>query len=106
MNYILGLDVEDFVELLDKAIEKEGDKNEREFDKFLLHRWGYELQFMEEPMQFSEYRNISLGLVSSDTNNSKNDKANVDNEDLIKRIEKLKKFDQARNAGNMVVREE
>lgn len=95
INFILELDADTFIKLIDETIEIESVKRDDKIDEFLLHRWGYELDYMENPIGFEEYRKIALGR-SEKTNKSKDKKSN---EQLIKEIERIKKIDQEINGG-------
>ena len=95
INFILELDADTFIKLIDETIEIESVKREDKIDEFLLHRWGYELSYMEKPIGFEEYRGIALGK-NKKTTESKNQKSN---EQLIKEIERIKKIDQEINGG-------
>ena len=95
INFILELDADTFIKLIDETIEIESVKREDKIDEFLLHRWGYELNYMEKPIGFEEYRKIALG-GNKKTTESKNQKSN---EQLIEEIERIKKIDQEFNGG-------
>lgn len=94
INYILSLDIEDFVELVIKAYDRQGDKNERELDTFLLHMWGYDLPHLSKYINFQEYRNIALDIKPKVNIVTKKNNNKLTNEELIKEVEILKNIDQ------------
>lgn len=89
----MELDAETFIEFIEETIEVESIKREDKINEFLLHRWGYELDYMEKPISFEEYREIALGL-NKKTTYSENQQTN---EQLIEEIERIKKIDQELN---------
>lgn len=97
----MSLDADTFIELVDKSIERDN----LSLEKMLLHRWGYELPFMETAMQFEEYKGLAFGTslksVKESTSNSKDKDrlSSKSNDEILKRIEEVKKIDQARNGG-------
>ena len=94
LDLIYELDGEDFIDFVYKAFEIEDNKNKEKLNEFLLHRWGYELNYgMERFVGFEEYRRIALGEDKKATN-SKNQQTN---EELIEEIERIKKIDQELN---------
>lgn len=90
----MDLDADTFIKLIEETIEVESIKREDKVNEFLLHRWGYELNYgMEKPIGFEEYRRIALG-EDKKTTKSKNQQTN---EELIEEIERIKKIDQELN---------
>lgn len=99
MTFIFNLDVEDFLGLVRKAFEVENKKREEKQDEFILHRWGYELPYMEKRMQLFEYRKLVFGEKPSG-NKKKIAIEKHDNKELIDKINKLKEVDQKRKKLN------
>lgn len=100
LDLIYDLDGEDFIHFVHKAFELEDNRNKEKFNEFLLHRWGYELNYgMEKVVGFEEYRRIALG-EDRKTTGSKNQQTN---EELIEEIERIKKIDQELNGAKEVI---
>ena len=87
------MDADTFIKLIEETIEVESIKRDDKINELLLHRWGYELNYMEKPIGFEEYRELALG-GNKKTTKSKNKQSN---EELIKEIERIKKIDQELN---------
>ena len=83
MEYIFNLEIVDFIELLetlDSNIKEEfGNKQ----DELLLHKWGYELIFMDEYMTLGEYIDLSKSKPKIEISDE-------DNIELIEKIEKIR----------------
>lgn len=99
LDLIYELDGEEFVNFTFKAFEIDKKRNEEKIDELLLHRWGYELPFMEEPLDFNQYRNLALGEEPRKVNTQS---SNETNEQLIERINKIKEIDQKVNRSEVV----
>lgn len=100
INFILDLEIDDFIGLREKLAEKEEKELEDKRDEFLLHRWGYELGHMEKVIQFEEYRDIAIGKKGNKRAKSNVDK--ISNEELIERINKIKDLDQKASKSEVI----
>lgn len=99
LDLIYELDGEDFIDFVYKAFEINNKINEEKIDELLLHRWGYELPFMEEVLDFNQYRSLALGEEPKKLNTQS---SNETNEQLIERINKIKEIDQRVNRNEVV----
>lgn len=93
LNFIFNLDIEDFLDLVEEALRKEDLARKDKQEELLLHRWGYELMFMEKPIQFEEYKDIAFGKKKVKTNKYSKE----ENEKLIEEMNRIKELDQRRS---------
>ena len=98
VDFIFDLEVDDFLEVLNKSLERDKQRIEAEnlerdnkVDEILVHLWGYQLPFLEKKISYGAYRDRIL--------NESKPKAKItkqDNQMLIEEMERLKSIDQNR----------
>lgn len=98
LDIIYELDGEDFIDFVYKAFEREDNRNKEKINEFLLHRWGYELNYgMEKPIGFEEYLREYRRIALDEDKKATSSKNQQTNEELIEEIERIKKIDQELN---------
>lgn len=90
MAFIMELEGKDCCDLFFKAVDKMSKEIEFQQDKFLLHLWGYMLPNTKEPLSFTEFKKQTKGEKPIKATKQ-------ENEDLIERIESIKKRHQEKN---------
>lgn len=97
IDFIMNLEVGDFIEMVEKSFERENEAAKLKRDELLLHRWGYELPFMEEVLTFNEYRDLAINNTGKREDTKSISK--YTNDELIEKIERIREKDQARATG-------
>lgn len=99
---VINMDLDEFSELLMALVKRKAKEREDKVVELTLHKWGYELPFMEKPKNFNEY--LKDAGLSTASKNSEEGEAEVkgkkiDKQSLIEEIERVRKIDQRQKQG-------
>lgn len=91
MDYVMGLDLFDFIHLLNKAIEKTNKEEEKRIESLLWQKWIIEWQTMTKDnfISFDDYKAKAFGR-----NINKNTNAKIDTDKILREAEAIKNADQ------------
>lgn len=84
MSYVMSLDIESFLLLVNKAAE-----NRQE--EALFNRWGYELPVTEKPISWEEYRKKYLKTDKKKIDKTDNEKLKQDIRSIVEKDLKRKR---------------
>jgi len=84
MNYIMDLDVRDFMNLLNELYKDIHRETKDKQEERLFHTWGYMLPMMKEPMDYPTYKRKAMSRRTG----SRRKKS--DYSGLIDRVEKIR----------------
>ncbi len=90
----MDLEVEDFTLLVEQMLKKKHDDLEVKREERFFNIWGYQLPIMKEPLNYHDFKKKYYNKVSSKKRRRK--KNSKDNQELIDKIEGIKKRHQAR----------